>query len=351
MRKQGSIMAKIPPLKTSGDPHTPPSDSEQESIDIVYTWVDGNDSRFKDQLHKFLDPVAPLIHAQAINPERFRDNGELRYSLRSVEAFAPWIRRIHIVTNGQTPRWLKTNNERIHIVSHDMIFADPAYLPTYNSNAIELQIHKIPGLSRRFLYLNDDHFLGKAVSRGDFIAASGGTCVYFEPIRLSYNTHNGSLVSRSYAHTNRIVEKLWGRKSLRFLPAHVPQLYDKKILVYLESLLSKEFQQTSSHRFRTPNDLVLRILYSSYLLESKEQRENKHKARLLKWGSDDYTLLMLENHLLKMWRAFFHIFRKRIKLFCINDDLGDVGSNNLILLSLRIFLRAYFPRPSSFEKK
>lgn len=344
-------MAKIPLLKTSGGPHAPPSYSEQESIDIVYTWVDGNDSRFKDQLHKFLDPVAPLIHAQAINPERFRDNGELRYSLRSVEAFAPWIRRIHIVTNGQIPRWLKTNDKRIHIVSHDMIFADPAYLPTYNSNAIELQIHKIPGLSRRFLYLNDDHFLGKAVSRGDFIAASGGTCVYFEPIRLSYNTHNGSLVSRSYAHTNRIVEKLWGRKSLRFLPAHVPQLYDKKILVYLESLLSKEFQQTSSHRFRTPNDLVLRILYSSYLLESKEQRENKHKARLLKWGSDDYTLLMLENHLLKMWRAFFHIFRKRIKLFCINDDLGDVGSNNLILLSLRIFLRAYFPRPSSFEKK
>lgn len=344
-------MAKIPPLKTSGGPHTPPSDSEQETIDIVYTWVDANDSRFKDQLRKFLDPAGPLIHAQAINPERFRDNGELRCSLRSVEAFAPWVRRIHIVTNGQTPRWLKTNDKRIRIVSHDMIFTNRAYLPTYNSNAIELQIHKIPNLSRRFLYLNDDYFLGRAVSRSDFITGSRGTCVYFEPIRLSYNTHRGSLVSRSYAYTHRIVEKLWGRKSLRFLPAHVPQLYDKKILVYLESLLSKEFQQTLSHRFRTPNDLVLRILYFFYLLESKEQRENKHKAKLLKWGSDDYALVMLENHLLKMWRAFFHIFRKRTKFFCINDDLGDVGSNNLILLSLRIFLRAYFSRPSSSEKK
>lgn len=344
-------MEKIPLLKTSGSPHVPPLDSEEETIDIVYTWVDANDSRFKDQLHKFLDPAAPLIHTQAINPERFRDNGELRYSLRSVEAFAPWVRRIHIVTNGQTPRWLKTNDKRIRIVSHDMIFTNRAYLPTYNSNAIELQIHKIPNLSRRFLYLNDDCFLGRAVSRSDFMTGSRGTCVYFEPIRLSYNTHRGSLVSRSYAYTHRIVEKLWGRKSLRFLPAHVPQLYDKEILAYLEGLLSKKFQQTSSHRFRTPNDLVLRILYFFYLLESREQRENKHKAKLLKWGSDDYTLLMLENHLFKMWRAFFHIFRKRIKFFCINDDLGDVSPDNLILPSLRIFLRAYFSRPSSFEKK
>lgn len=71
-------MAKIPLLKTSGGLYTPLPDSEQETIDIVYTWVDGNDSRFKDQLHKFLYPAAPLIHTQAINPERFRDNGELR---------------------------------------------------------------------------------------------------------------------------------------------------------------------------------------------------------------------------------------------------------------------------------
>ncbi len=166
--------------------------------------------------------------------------------------------------------------------------------------------------------------------------------MYFEPIRLSYNTQRGSLVSRSYAYTHRIVDKLWGRKSLRFLPAHVPQLYDKKILAYLERLFSQEFQETLSHRFRTPNDLVLRILYFFYLLESKEQRENKHKAKLLKWGSDDYTLLMLENDLLKMWRAFFHIFRMRTKFFCINDDLGDVGSDNLILLSLRIFFQSLF---------
>ena len=37
---------------------------------------------------------------------RYRDNNELRYSLRSLAKFAPWIRHVYIVTNGQIPYWL-----------------------------------------------------------------------------------------------------------------------------------------------------------------------------------------------------------------------------------------------------
>jgi hypothetical protein len=38
----------------------------------------------------------------------FKDNEELRYSLRSIEAFAPWVRQIFLVTNGQVPSWINT---------------------------------------------------------------------------------------------------------------------------------------------------------------------------------------------------------------------------------------------------
>ena len=43
---------------------------------------------------------AAQIHVES-EDSRFRDNDELRYSLRSLEQHAPWLRHIYIVTNGQ----------------------------------------------------------------------------------------------------------------------------------------------------------------------------------------------------------------------------------------------------------
>ena len=51
---------------------------------------------------------------------RFEDNEELRYSLRSLEQYAPWVRRIFIVTNGQIPYWLNLDNPRVSIVTHEV---------------------------------------------------------------------------------------------------------------------------------------------------------------------------------------------------------------------------------------
>lgn len=53
-----------------------------------------------------------------VSASRFEDNEELRYSLRSVEKHAPWVRHIFIVTNGQIPSWLNLDNPRVTVVSH-----------------------------------------------------------------------------------------------------------------------------------------------------------------------------------------------------------------------------------------
>lgn len=113
-----------------------------------------------------------------ISSSRFEDNEELRYSLRSVEKFAPWVRHVYIVTNGQIPSWLNLDNSRVSIVSHRDIFLNSSHLPTFSSPAIESHLHRIPGVSERFIYMNDDVFFGKEVWPDDFFTTAGGQKVY-----------------------------------------------------------------------------------------------------------------------------------------------------------------------------
>uniref|UniRef100_A0A8C4RXW9 N-acetylglucosamine-1-phosphotransferase subunits alpha/beta n=1 Tax=Erpetoichthys calabaricus TaxID=27687 RepID=A0A8C4RXW9_ERPCA len=113
-----------------------------------------------------------------ISASRFEDNEELRYSLRSVERHAPWVRHIFIVTNGQIPSWLNLDNPRVTIVTHKDIFLNGSHLPTFSSPAIESHLHQIPGLSRKFIYLNDDVMFGKDVWPDDFYSHSKGQKVY-----------------------------------------------------------------------------------------------------------------------------------------------------------------------------
>uniref|UniRef100_A0A8C4H064 N-acetylglucosamine-1-phosphotransferase subunits alpha/beta n=1 Tax=Dicentrarchus labrax TaxID=13489 RepID=A0A8C4H064_DICLA len=113
-----------------------------------------------------------------VSASRFEDNEELRYSLRSVERHAPWVRHIFIVTNGQIPSWLNLDNPRVTVVTHQDIFQNNSHLPTFSSPAIETHIHRIPGLSQKFIYLNDDVMFGKDVWPDDFYSHSKGQKVY-----------------------------------------------------------------------------------------------------------------------------------------------------------------------------
>ena len=109
---------------------------------------------------------------------RFEDNEELRYSIRSVLKFAPWVRHIYIVTNGQLPYWLDVSHPRVTIVPHHQIFQNLSHLPTFSSPAIESHIHRIPGLSKKFIYMNDDVMLGLPVWPDDFYSHEKGQKIY-----------------------------------------------------------------------------------------------------------------------------------------------------------------------------
>jgi len=102
--------------------------------------------------------------------DRFTDYGELLYSLRSVSKYLKWVRNIYIVTDNQIPSWLnveKTSNNKIKIINHTEIIP-LEYLPTFNSHVIELFLHKIPNLSKYFIYLNDDIVFLKEIDISHF---------------------------------------------------------------------------------------------------------------------------------------------------------------------------------------
>ncbi|GBG32295.1 N-acetylglucosamine-1-phosphotransferase subunits alpha/beta [Hondaea fermentalgiana] len=113
------------------------------------------------------DKQEPSIE-EASSANRFRDNEELRFSLRSLEKYAPWVRHIYIVTDNQIPSWLDLNHPRMTLVSHADIFANKSHLPTFSSPSIEANLHRIPGLGENFIYFNDDVMLGAPVWPSDF---------------------------------------------------------------------------------------------------------------------------------------------------------------------------------------
>lgn len=138
-------------------------------IDAVYTWVNGSDPDFIESIRRY---------DASYDPSRFDDKNELKYSLRSLEKHASWIRHVYIVTNGQIPSWLDLNYERVTVVPHEVLAPDPEQLPTFSSAAIETFLHRIPKLSKRFLYLNDDIFLGAPLYPEDLYTEAEGVRVY-----------------------------------------------------------------------------------------------------------------------------------------------------------------------------
>ena len=176
-------------------------------IDVVYTWVNGSDPIWLEKKTKWAllyaeensrreqkrmnesnahinnssNIYTPTNQTNSTNSSssnsaetadddnnRYRDSEELRYSLRSLEKYAPWIRHVYIVTDNQIPYWLNMQNPRLTVVSHQDIFPNISHLPVFSSPAIEVHLHRIPGLSRKFIYFNDDVFLGAPVHPDDF---------------------------------------------------------------------------------------------------------------------------------------------------------------------------------------
>lgn len=151
---------------------------DNEKIDAVYTWVNGDDPRWQMEFNQHKQKK---INVNATHRCRFKDHGELFFSLLSLEKFSPWINRIYIVKKAyQTP-----NLEGLSLLTQDkIVWIDESslnpielsvadYSPTFNSLAIEANLHRISNLSERFIYFNNDMFLGSPLLPEYFFSSKG----------------------------------------------------------------------------------------------------------------------------------------------------------------------------------
>jgi hypothetical protein len=151
-----------------------PSDDGGDTIDAVVLWVDGDDPGHRAKLDRYLAQIGR--RPVAARSTRFRSVGEIDFCLASILKFAPFIHRIHVVTDDQAgpivalaSHWPEAWRSKLALVDHRDIFAGhEQHLPSFNSLAIESLMHRVPGLARQFVYFNDDFMLIKPVKASDF---------------------------------------------------------------------------------------------------------------------------------------------------------------------------------------
>lgn len=247
-------------------------------IDFVVLWVDSSDLTWQASFaeHK----RARDLEECAVHPSRFRDMGIFNYWFRCVEKYAPWVRKIHLVTCGQVPSWINVNHEKLNIVFHEE-FMDSAFLPTFNSNAIELNIHKIEDLSDQFVLFNDDMFITAPLSEdfyfdngkpNDFlILKTNPPATKNDIIMSSSDFLNVSIVNSHFnkrlamkEHKDKYYNTSYRRRLLKnfvnrkgkffegFYSRHIPQPFLKSTFKEIWKVEEKLLMDSCSNKFREP---------------------------------------------------------------------------------------------------
>ena len=293
-------------------------------IDAVYTWVDGDRADYQALVRRYA--VAP----QDMNPERFRDPFAcLRHSLRSLEEFAPWVRHVYLFTcRPHVPAWIRRDHPRLRLVHHDEVVDVPDVLPTFNSNVVETFLHRLPGLSDRFLFFNDDYFLGAPLAPEHYFTPDGRLRVF------------GGVLGERFRC------RIYERQLASFgLLEHLPSLLDRQLWAEMLAAAPGEIAAHRRHRFRRAHDIRPERLYRWHALTHAGARFAAEPFwRCLRHA----RFLKLRDHPTRLPRLLARLRARRPLFFCLNDDLGP-QPRPASLAAVRAFLTGYFPTPSSFE--
>ncbi len=307
-------------------------------IDLVYLWVDGNDPKWRAKRDACIGkPSGKEVNCKG----RFSDNDELKYSLRSVEKYAPWIRKIFIVTDNQVPRWLDTSHPKIQIVDHTEILPKEC-LPCFNPRTIEHHLHKIPGLAEHFLYSNDDMFINKEVTPATFFAEDGLPIIRLNrrPFRKWVMWYKEKILGKPLSNHNLcvqngalLVEKKYG-KYYADKGHHNIDVYLKSTHQRVREMFDTEISKTLCNHMRSPND-IQRHLYSYVALA-----EGRGHACYVSQRTSFRLHINNKKHYAKFERY-------NPLLFCMNDSQYATDEDREYVA---VFLQSLFPRKSQFEK-
>jgi hypothetical protein len=308
-------------------------------IDMVFSWVDGTDKEFQRARAK---RMASYVVGEGDDSEaRYRQIDELKYALRSIYMYAPWVRNIYIATDSPRPAWLD-EHPRVTLMRSEDFFEDLSNLPTHNSQAVEAQIHRIPGLSEYYLYSNDDMFFGRPVSP-DMFFSPGGLTKFIEAttrIGLGENNPKRSGFENAARVNRRLLHQRFGRVTTRHLE-HTAAPLRKSVVEDLIREFPDEFRATAASPFRAADNIsVTNSLYHYYALMTGRAVQ-KVGARVL------YVDTTMKSGLRMLKKL---LVRRDYDFFCLNDGSFPEVTPEERARKMRAFLDKYFAIPAPWEK-
>lgn len=330
----------------------------EQNIDFVLTWVDGSDPAWLKEREAYQPGMGEDGRESC-----YRDWENLAYWFRGVEKFAPWFHKIYFVTWGHVPQWLDTGHPRLQVVRHEE-FLKKEYLPTFNINPIELNFHRIPGLSEQFVYFNDDMFLLSPVEPEDFFKNGLPRDCCIETALASDNVENpfahilmndAALVNMHFRKRQVIRKQIkkwfspaYGSmvfRNLLMLPyrefssfkyTHLPSPFLKSTYEKLWEAEGERLDRLCRSRFRSVFDVNQYVLKYWQYMEGKYEPQSPGIGEFCLMGRDEERM--------------FEILRgQKKKMICINDDSRFQDFEGMKRKVIQAF-DSILPERSSFEK-
>lgn len=329
-------------------------------IDFVITWVDSNDPAWRKEKARYsglADNSFESVYNQ--NDVRYRDWGLLRYWFRAVEQYAPWVRCIHFVTWGHIPAWLNTENPKIHVVKHTD-YIDAEYLPTFSSRPIELNMHRIPGLSEKFVYFNDDMYLNSPVSQRDFFHNN----LPCDSAILDTILARKSGIANSIVNSLKVINEYFSvRETIKQKPNNWLNLkYGKDVIKtllllpwgyftgFVETHTANAFLKSTFQEVWEKEEKYMREVSSSKFRD--EKGTSQWLMRYWQLASNTFYPRTLRFQAYfgpsEMHKAAIEISREKYKLLCINDS-EQIRDYDMVRRELIDAFERKYPHKSTFE--
>ena len=311
-------------------------------IDVVMPWVDGSDPAHRDSLLRHW-PTLPWLRPASY---RYRENGELRYALRSIHFHLPWVRTIHLVTNGQVPPWLDFDHAGINLITHGDFFAEPSSLPVFSSSTIEANLHGIgrAGVADRFLLFNDDFFVGQMVPREEFVTPDGRSRLHVMSARLPRFRLRADRYGHMLAFNNLLLCLAFRRRRWSY-PPHIPLLMELDKLAWLNARFGFLLRRTARQRFRQRTDAQARVLY---IIAIPERDRGRPDGAVQVKLANEHVIAVRDDDAFS--RSLARLVAAPPTFFCLNDEIDDDVRAPVRALEMQAALASIFPDPAPFEK-
>ncbi|WP_052696982.1 stealth family protein [Pantoea sp. SM3] len=304
-------------------------------IDIVYTWVDSKDKDWINKKDNFISNERQH-ELYATEDSRFQSHNEIYYSLLSISKNMPWVRKIYIVTDEQSPLVPDIIKNKVTLIDHREIIPCN-FLPTFNSHVIEAYLHNIKGLSENFIYFNDDFFAARPLESSHFFKSNGLASLFISNCSIREMKANGRPTATLLACTNCNVlfnDKFQTTFDNTLTHTYVP--LKKSHYEKAHQLFEKEILSFSTNKFRSNNDLNVATFLVPYLQYSLQKSTP---------ALDICTYFNIRSPSAKTFYRELLNAKKNHKLphsFCANDFSSKEFDDNDYQHSLTTFLQSFF---------